>query len=168
MKKLVIIAMLLISTINNSSAKSLSGIFYSLLRLNFDEGVKIKLIFNNKTYELQSYNLNYNRVDNSKSDGAINNVPAYVYPYQKSNINLNLRSSKIDQELLNWLLSPEQQTKDGQIIVTDGDTGKILKTVTFTGSNTANYNENNNTGNFGGNLQFTSFSLSFKTISVKF
>jgi hypothetical protein len=160
--------MLLLSTLTYSSAKTLSDFSYLKVVSDFDEGVKIKLVFNNKTYELQAYNLNYIRVDNSKSDVVSSNVSGYVYPYQKSNINLTLRSSKIDQELLNWLLSPDQQPKDGQIIVTDGDSGKILKTVTFTGSNTANYNENNNTNNFGGNLQFTSFSLSFKTISVKY
>jgi hypothetical protein len=168
MRKLVFVVLLLASTVNYSAAKTLAKFPYSKAKLNFDEGVKIKLILNNKTYELQGYNLTYVRVDNSKNDVTSSNILGVYYPYQKSNISLTLRSSKIDQELLNWLLSPEQQTKDGQIIVTDGDSGKTLKTVTFTGSNTASFNENSNTNNFGGNPQFTSFSLSFKTISVKY
>lgn len=155
--------MLFITTISYSSAKTAIKCSNFETNLIFDEGVKIKLILNGKTYELQAYNLTYVRDDHNKSDG-----PFLGSSYQKSSINLTLRSSKIDQELLNWILSAQQDAKDGQIIVTDGDNGKTTKTVTFTGANTASYNENNNTNNFGGNLQFTNFSLSFKTIAVKY
>ncbi|MGI4727806.1 MAG: type VI secretion system tube protein TssD [Janthinobacterium lividum] len=168
MKRLVIAVMLLISTVLYSSANSLSGTYRTSVKSNFDESVKIKLILGNKTYELQSYSLTYFRPDNSKTNITSNDVLTAYSPYQKSNISIMLRSSKVDQELLNWLLAPEQQSKDGQIIVSDGDSGKILKTVTFTGANTASYNENNNTNTFGGNPQFSNFSLSYKSISVKY
>lgn len=168
MKKLVIVLMLIFSTIAYSTTKAFSRISYTILHSRFDEGVKIKLVLGNKTYYLQNYSIIYSRIDKTKNDATSSNVFGGTYPYQKSNISVNLRSSKIDQELLDWILSAEQQTKDGQIIVTDGESGKTLKTITFTGANTAIYNENNNINNFGGNIQYTNFTLYYKTISIKY
>ncbi|MDB5287359.1 MAG: hypothetical protein JWR05_2308 [Mucilaginibacter sp.] len=125
----------------------------------YDEGSKIKLIIGDKTYELQSYNLIYAITDKSKSD-----LPPSNY-FQTNNISFSIRSSKIDAEFINWILNPDQQSKDGQIIISDSETGKVTRTITFTGAKTNTYTENNYTAN---NInQYTNFSLKYKTLSIK-
>lgn len=165
MKKTVIILLLLLSTIAYSSDQTLPKVSSPVSRSGFDEGVKIKLVLGDKTYELRSYSISYYRANKVKDNS---NVSSGVSPYQRNTLNVNLRSSKIDQELLNWLLSAEQQSKDGQIIVTDIDSAKTLKTVTFTGANTYSYNESNNNNSLGNNLQNASFSLNFSSIAIRY
>jgi hypothetical protein len=132
-------------------------------KIQLDDGTKFKLILGNKTYELQMYNLSYVPASTEKSK---TEMPVNIY--QSNTLNVNLRTSKIDQELMDWLLDPEQSPKDGQIIAYDADTNKPIRTITFTGAKTASYNENNNSGFYNLNNQLTGFALRYKTISIKF
>jgi len=129
-------------------------------KVKSDEGTKIKLILGDKTFDIQSYSFGFYPASNEKDKAAAANI------YQNNLINVNIRVSKIDQELLDWLLNADQQPKDGQIIVYDADTNKELRKITFTGVKTGAYNENyNNT--YTTNSQTTNINLRYKTISVK-
>src|SRR6187402_2696155 len=67
-----------------------------------DEGIKVKFTLGGKTYDLVNYTLNYTAIDRSRLDAKpVNNL---------NNINIlsvTIKSSKIDQELMDWILSPE-------------------------------------------------------------
>ena len=105
-----------------------------------EEGIKVKLILGGKTYDLITYNLNYSAADKSKQDIPVSPSPLLLNNGVNS-VNVTIRSSKIDQDLMDWILSPDSNTKDGQIIITDADAGKTLKTITFSSLKPANYNE---------------------------
>ena len=126
----------------------------------FDEGVKIKLILGGKTYDLQSYSLSYFVADKQKAELS-------MYNYQTNAISMGMRSSKVDPEFIEWLINPAQQPKDGQIILTDAESGKIVRTINLTGVTTFSYTENNFNPNYNTN-QITNFSLKYKAISIKF
>ncbi|WP_299497967.1 type VI secretion system tube protein TssD [Mucilaginibacter sp.] len=89
---------------------------------------------------------------------------------QANNISVTIKSSKIDQELMDWILSTDKEAKSGQIIITDGESGKTSKTITFTDLKASSYTENMyNNGAFNINIQpTTSFSMHFKTVNIKF
>lgn len=127
-----------------------------------DEGTKMKLILGDKTYDIQSYNLSYFPASGNKTM-----TETVVNTYQSSVITIGVRSSKIDQEFIDWLLKSDAQPKDGQIIIYDADTKKTLRTISFTGASTWSYNEYNNVQNFTVSNQVTSFSIKYKTINVK-
>lgn len=133
-----------------------------------DEGVKVRLILGGKTYDLLSYNLNYSAADRSKTDIPVNSSPLILNNTVNS-INVTLRSTKIDQELMDWILSPDSNTKDGQIVITDADAGKTLKTINFSSLKPANYNENlYNNGGINTVIQpTTSFNMHFTKVTIK-
>jgi hypothetical protein len=141
---------------NNSNGKP----YPAFTKYAYDDGYKIKLIIGDKTYELQSYNLIYNTSDKGKSD-----IPTLNF-YQTNNITLNIRAPKIDAELIDWILNPDQQPKDGQIIISDSETGKVIRTITFIGAKTNTYTENNFSPSY--NNSSTTLSLKYKTLSIKF
>lgn len=166
MKKLrSIILILMFLPATSTVAHSLTVVHsHNKSNVQAEEGIKIKMTLGNKTYDLQSYSLNFYRPEKTPAE-----TPSSIYGNLSSTITISIRSSKIDQELLDWMLAPEAIGKDGQIVVSDAESGKVLRTVTFTGVKTANYNENIMTNNYGiNNLQNTNFSLRYKTINVKF
>ena len=131
-----------------------------------DEGIKVKLTLAGKTYDLVSYTLNYTAVDKSRLDAmpvnALNNINV---------LSVTIKSSKIDQELIDWILSPDSFGKDGQIVITDGESGKTLKTLTFSFLKPNSYTENyfSNNGNANGTIlrATTAFSMHFGKVSIK-
>ncbi len=125
--------------------------------LFLDEGTKIKLILDGKTFDLQSYNLNYYVPPVDKST----TVPVY----QSSAVMVNLRSSKIDQELLDWILSPDAKPKDAQIIVYEEDTNKTVRKIILTGVKPASYTENSNLNNITN--RNTTLNLRYQSVSIK-
>lgn len=166
MKKAVTVLLLLLSTIAYSSDQTLPKVSEPVSRSDVDESVKIKLVLGDKAYDLKSYTISYYRTDKAKTKGS--NALSFTYPYLKNSIGITLISSSIDQELLNWILAPEQQAKDGQIIVTDIETNKTLKTILFTDANTYTFSESNNTNSHVNIVQFSSFSLDFSSISIRY
>ncbi|WP_374951354.1 type VI secretion system tube protein TssD [Mucilaginibacter sp.] len=164
MKKLIVL--LAVLSLNYETLPSLFASpapKFETANINFDEGTKIKLTIGGKTYELQSYSLSYvpGSGDKAKSE-------TVVMSYAPTNsLNFNIKQSKVDSEFLDWIINPDQQPKDGQIVVTDGDTGKVLRTITFGGAKTQSYNENMFIQNYN-NGQFVGFNLRYKTISIKF
>lgn len=137
----------------------------SLTKTIFDEGTKAKLVLGGKTYDVITYNLNFTALDKTKGT----DVPLQTYPGLNvfNGITLSIRSAKIDQELLDWLTSTDGAPKDGQIIITDVETGKTLKTLNLSGLRPSTYNDNyySNVTSYGqGN---TSFGLRFAKVSIK-
>jgi len=128
-----------------------------------DEGTKLKLIINGKTYDIQMYTLNY-RPKTEKSKNNENELSLY----SSSVITITIRASKLDQEFIDWIFTENPLPRDGQIILYDTDSGKNLREITFTGATIATYSENNNAFNFNiNNNQTVSFSLKYKAVSVK-
>ncbi len=136
-----------------------------ILHNTFEEGTKIKMILNGKTYELQSYTLNYVPFDPDKPKRE-----NQLYNFQTNAITINLRTSKIDQELVDWIFSENQSLKDGQIVVYDAESGKPIKTISFKGAKTGSYTENSNmAANYPmTQYQTATFQLKYKTVSVKY
>jgi len=127
-----------------------------------DEGSKITLKIGDKTYDIQMYNLSYHpKTAKERNESTfVNNT--------SNTISISIRSSKLDQEFIDWIFAVDQQPKDGQIIVYDGDSDKVIKTITFTGATTSSYNEGFNIASFGlNNSRTTTFGLRYKTVSIK-
>jgi Hemolysin coregulated protein Hcp (TssD) len=142
-----------------ATAKKLAtGYHHYNKNVRFEENPKIKLILDGKTYEVQNYNLAFY--------APIPDKPSTTTLYQTNSINISIRSSKIDQDLLNWILAPDPAPKNGQIIIYDADTNKTIRTITLTGLKTGNYNENNNS-NFPNNNQYTILSLHYQSVGIK-
>ncbi len=136
-----------------------------------DEGIKLKLTLSGKTYDLISYNLNYIAADKSKQDapGSTSIITTSILAPTVNNLNVSLRTSKLDQELMDWILTPNGSEKDGQIQIIDADAGKVLKTISFNSLKPANYTESfYNNGGINVNIQTTStFNMHFTKISIK-
>lgn len=132
-----------------------------------DEGTKLKLILGNKTYDISGYMFNYVYqipVDKTNSN---NGVATNIFGNQTNNINITIRSVKVNQELMDWILSAGKEPKDGQIIVTDAESGKVTRTITFTGLIATTYSENasNLFVNYAQNN--INFGMHFKTVNIK-
>jgi hypothetical protein len=128
-----------------------------------DDGTKLKLIIGGKTYDIQMYNLIYN----PKDDKSKNDETAIGF-YSGSVITISIRSSRLDQEFVDWIFDPNQKPQDGQLIAYDAESGKSIREITFTGATVSSYNENNNAFNFSSNgNQIVGLTLKYKTITVK-
>ena len=168
MKKLLFTAAILMAlfTLTKAAEKESTIIFHHIIH-KADEGISIKLVLGNKTYDVISYNLNFTATDKEKSTPITTN--GFSYMNQSNTIGITIRSSKIDQDFMNWLLSDNAEPKDGQLIITDNENGKLLKTITLTVLKSAFYNESMyNNGPMNNNIQATTnFTLRFKTVSIK-
>lgn len=139
--------------------------------INADEGIKLKLTLGGKSYDLISYNLSYIASDKSKADapGSTSIITTSILAPTVNNLNVSLRTSKLDQELMDWILAPSSSEKDGQVQIIDTDAGKVLKTITFNSLKPANYSESfYNNGGINVNIQTTAtFNMHFTKISIK-
>lgn len=167
MKKHFFLAVLFIASLS-VTAKTIKPANPATLTANkkhLDEGVKITLVLDDKTYEIASYSLNYI----SKDKTATPAIPAPVnpLPYYNSvnNLGVTIRTSKIDQALLDWILSADRVAKEGKIIIVDSESGKT-KTLTLKSIKPAGYTESF----YNGSTAFptmTTFNMHFEQISIK-
>jgi hypothetical protein len=158
MKKTVLVLMVTCLTLCYLNGFSGSLPLADSISVKFDEGSKFKLYIGDQTFDLMSYSINYSTLD-ARSLAA---NPFYV----GSTVSLSIRTSKVDQTFLNWLFSQHQEEKSGKIVVYDGESGKEIKTILFTGLTTSSYSEN---GNAMANYNITpqiSFGLRYKTINI--
>ena len=68
---------------------------------------------------------------------------------------------------MDWILNPEQELRNGKIIVYDTDSGKVLKTITITGLKITTYSENGNSAANINLIQQTNLAFHFTTINIK-
>lgn len=133
-----------------------------------EEGTKIKLTLGDKTYDIQLYSLSAYYAD--KVNDKPKTTDAALSYYSSNSLSITLRTSKVDQALLDWMLSPEPQIKDARMVVYDGESDKVIRTLTFTGVRPGSYSENNGSNTYGygnaGSL-LSGFGLKFKTVSIK-
>jgi len=111
-----------------------------------------------KTFDLQSYNLNYYV---PIPDKALS-TPVYQY----SALMVTIRSSKIDQELLDWILSTDAKPLNAEIIVYEEDTNKPARKIRLTGVKPASYTETSNLNNLTNNRN-TTINLRYQSVSIK-
>ena len=87
--------------------------------------MKIKLDLEGKIYDLATTHFStYGQPPQTSND-------EYYTSASGPNLSLTMKSNKIDQSLLDWVMNPRPALKNGKITVYDDDTNNVLKTITF-------------------------------------
>jgi hypothetical protein len=128
--------------------------------------MKIKLELDGRTYLLQSTSYSF------YPPPPTNPGDDYYQQQVTANLNFTLKPNRVDQFLMDWLMSPKVTLKDGKVSMLEDDTENILKQVTFqkaypTGLSEAMdmYYDNNQNFNFSVNAEKISIKLFSNTAS---
>ena len=163
-KHIVFTLVLLLPFFLSLKANSLTFSDLSYASLADDEGFKARITLGGKTYDLLNYSLNFNGVDKVKLDAMPLNTTLNI-----NILSVGIKTSKVDQELMDWILTSGGTPKDGQIVITNSETGKVVKTITFTLLKPNTYNESfyNNNVIINSQSTATSFNMHFDKVSIK-
>jgi len=166
MKKLILFAFVITALCSTKViADKLPGEYrHNKAGNTFDDNTKIKLILGDQTYEIQSYSLSYHQTETKPAPNPITGIVGVA---QTNSISVVIRTAKINQGLLDWILNPEQELRNGKIVVYDTDSGKVLKTITITGLKITTYSENGNSAANINLIQQTNLAFHFTTINIK-
>jgi len=165
MKKHIVFTLLLLLPFFltlKANSSTIPGLPYA--NLADDEGFKARITLGGKTYDLLNYSFSFNGVDKTKLDAMPLNTTLNI-----NILSVGIKSSKVDQELMDWILTSGGTPKDGQIVITNSETGKTVKTITFTLLRPNTYNESfyNNNAIINSQATATSFSMHFDKVSIK-